>query len=206
MNKQIIEISSSQSPDTSLIQELQKKISEDSQKTSIFETIDHKIKSLIDLEEMLKDDELKHIAMEERTQLIDQINSLESEMIEILLPKIRADEANCTLEIKHAMGGSESSLFAEDLMRMYQSYASLKGWQWQQLKFVQDTSIGKGCKQALIKIRGQEVFGHLKHERGVHKVQRVPETEKTGRMHSSTCIIIVMPEIPMDFKIDPKDL
>lgn len=80
---------------------------------------------------MLKDEELKAIAEEERTQLINQISGLEQEMLEILLPENKADQANCTLEIKHAMGGSESSLFAEDLMKMYQGYALIKGWQMQ---------------------------------------------------------------------------
>ena len=85
----------------------------------MFETIDYIMKGLIDCDEMMKEVDMKQMAIEERSKLIDEIDRLEEDIIDILIPRSKADESNCTLEIKHAMGGSESSLFAEDLMKMY---------------------------------------------------------------------------------------
>ena len=89
---------------------------------------------------------------------------------------------------------------------MYKAYAQLKGWRCVQEDYQADFAIHKGCKLGVFKITGEEVYRHLKHEVGVHKVQRVPETEKAGRMHSSTASVIVMPEVPNTFQINEKDI
>ena len=105
-----------------------------------------------------------------------------------------------------AAGGSESSLFAEDLFKMYQGYCRGMGFRAQEREFQMDMSINRGCKKGVLYVTGEEVFKHLKHESGVHKVQRVPETEKAGRIHSSTAIVIVMPEVPREFSMDMKEI
>lgn len=116
------------------------------------------------------------------------------------------DRKNVSLEIRQAAGGSESSLFAEDLVNMYKAYCQLKGWRCQQEEYAVDLAIHKGCKHALFKISGENVYQHLKHEAGVHKVQRVPETEKQGRIHSSTATVAVMPEVPKEFSVNEKEI
>ena len=110
------------------------------------------------------------------------------------------------LEIKQAIGGSESSLFAENLYGMYLNLARREGWRWTQLEYQEDMAISRGLKSGKFRVKGEEAYNVLKHERGVHKVQRVPETEKTGRMHSSSVIVMVMPEVPMNFDLDLKDV
>ena len=124
---------------------------------------------------------------------------------------------NITLEVKSASGGSESSLFAEDILNMYRSYSENMGWNWEQISITSDFAIGRGCKSGkflnkigLARISGEYVYKHLKYEAGVHKVQRVPETESKGRVHSSTCQVIVLPDVKLvnsvinerDLKID----
>ena len=128
------------------------------------------------------------------------------EVIDIILPKSDADQRNCTLEVLQAAGGSESSLFAEDLFKMYQSYCRAMGFRCQQIELQEDMSINRGVKKGVIKVSGQDVYKHLKHESGVHKVQRVPETEKQGRIHSSTAIVLVVPEVPREFTMDMKEV
>jgi peptide chain release factor 1 len=111
------------------------------------------------------------------------------------------------LEVRQAAGGSESSLFAADLATMYKAYCQRKGWRCVQEDYQVDFAIHKGCKLGVFKITGNgDVYKHLKHESGVHKVQRVPETEKMGRMHSSTATVVVMPDVPKEFHINEKDI
>ena len=105
-----------------------------------------------------------------------------------------------------AAGGSESSLFAEEILGMYKNFCKLKGWKFTEEKFQEDMSIHKGCKYALYNAEGEDIFKLMKYESGVHKVQRVPETEKAGRLHSSACVVLVTPKVPRDFKIDEKDI
>ena len=105
-----------------------------------------------------------------------------------------------------AAGGSESSLFAGDIFDMYKQYCRIMGFKAVQTEFQMDFSINKGCKKGVLQIKGQDVYKHLKHESGVHKVQRVPETEKQGRLHSSTCVVVVLPEVPRDFSIDMREI
>lgn len=135
------------------------------------------------------------------------IEELQEEIVDHILPMNESDKRNgCILEIMQAAGGSESSLFAEDILNMYRNYSKRMGFSFKQEQFQKDMAIGKGCKYAYCLVEGENVYSFLRHESGVHKVQRVPETEKQGRIHSSTCIVVVMPKVPRDFKIDPKDI
>ena len=131
--------------------------------------------------------------------------SLEAELRAMLLPKDPYDEKNVILEIRAGAGGDEASLFAQDLLRMYARFAEHKGWKFE----VMDTSVSPigGIKEAVANIRGKGVYSQLKYESGVHRVQRVPKTEASGRIHTSTATVAVLPEADeIDIKLDPKDL
>ena len=137
---------------------------------------------------------------------MESIFDLEESILDSILPIEEIDQSNVVLEIKQAAGGTESSLFADDLKKMYENFTRNMGWRWQVMEFQPDLQIGRGCKSGVFKITGENVYYHLRHESGVHKVQRVPETEKMGRLHSSSAVIIVMPEVPRSFQIDSKDI
>ncbi len=140
------------------------------------------------------------------TDLVGELEDQAAEIIDIIIPKADADGRDCQLEIQSAAGGSESSLFAEDLVNMYRNYCQLMNWRFKQIDFQSDIAVGKGCKNGTFFISGTDVYKHLKHESGVHKVQRVPETEAKGRIHSSTAIVIVMPDVPREFVLDMKEV
>jgi peptide chain release factor 1 len=130
---------------------------------------------------------------------------LERELKIILVPKDPFDEKNVLLEIRAGAGGDEASLFAQDLFRMYSRYAEKKGWKTEVL----DASLSPigGFKEIVLGIQGQRVYSRLKFESGVHRVQRVPKTEASGRIHTSTVTVAVLPEAEeIDVSIDPKDL
>ena len=123
----------------------------------------------------------------------------------MLLPKDAADEKSAILEIRAGTGGDEAALFAGDLMRMYQRYAEVHGWQAEFLD-LSETELG-GVKEAAISIAGRGVFAKLKFESGVHRVQRVPTTESGGRIHTSAATVAVLPEAEeVDIEVDPGDL
>ncbi|HYA49475.1 MAG TPA: peptide chain release factor 1, partial [Burkholderiales bacterium] len=131
--------------------------------------------------------------------------TLAAELRTMLLPKDPYGEKNVILEIRAGAGGDEASLFAQDLLRMYARFAEHKGWKFE----VMDTSLSPigGIKEAVASIRGQGVYSLLKFESGVHRVQRVPRTEASGRIHTSTATVAVLPEADeIDIKLDPKDL
>ena len=122
-----------------------------------------------------------------------------------LLPRDEADDKSAILEIRAGTGGEEAALFAGDLYRMYQRYAELHGWRFEPLS-VSDTGLG-GIKEVIVAIKGQGVFARLKYEAGVHRVQRVPATEASGRIHTSAATVAVLPEAEeVDIQIDEKDL
>ena len=123
-----------------------------------------------------------------------------------IVPISELDEKDWTVEIKQAAGGVESTLFGEEVKNMYEKYAKLQGLRWTQVTYNIDPTLGKGCKYGRFEVMGLNSYKLFKHEIGVHKVQRVPETENKGRLHSSTCIVVVMPIIPKTFFIDPKDI
>lgn len=153
-----------------------------------------------------EDAELKAVAEEELEETLEELDDFLEDIIDTLIPSSEADARNCSLEVMQAAGGSESSLFAGEIFDMYKAYCRLMGFRVQQTEFMKDMQIDKGCKKGVLSIKGTDVFKYLKHESGVHKVQRVPETEKQGRLHSSTCIVLVVPEVPSEFVMDMKEV
>ena len=151
------------------------------------------------------DSEMRTLAEEERSVLQEKIPALEKKVQLLLLPKDEADERNAILEVRAGTGGEEAALFAAALFRMYARYATLKGWRFEPME-VSETGLG-GYKEAIATITGRNVFAHLKFESGVHRVQRVPETEASGRIHTSAATVAVLPEAEeVDIHIDEKDL
>ncbi len=158
-----------------------------------------------DLEGLLDDAEMGEMAREELAALQPRIGELERELQMRLLPKDAADERNVILEIRAGTGGDEAALFAGDLFRMYQRYAQSRGWQVEVLS-ASESERG-GYKEIIAAIRGAGAFARLKFESGVHRVQRVPETETQGRIHTSAATVAVLPEAEeVDVQIDEKDL
>ena len=151
------------------------------------------------------DAEMKDMAEEEFAQLKEKVPELEDKLQVMLLPKDLADDKNAILEIRAGTGGDEAGLFAANLFRMYQRYAENRKWKFE-LMSLNETGIG-GYKEAIASISGPGVFARLKFESGVHRVQRVPETESGGRIHTSAATVAVMPEAEeVDIKIEEKDL
>ena len=163
------------------------------------------LSEISDTREMLDDPEMRELAEAELTELLARQEGLEAELMELLLPKDPNDAKNVLLEIRGGAGGEEASLFAADLFRMYSRYAERNGWKVEPLS-MSETGTG-GIKEIVAGVSGKGVYGRLKYERGVHRVQRVPVTESAGRIHTSTVTVAVMPEAEeVDVQIDPKDL
>jgi peptide chain release factor 1 len=162
-------------------------------------------KEIIEAEESLKIKELKEMAKEEVEKLVKEKSILETDIKDFLNPKDPNDKRNAIIEIRAGAGGDESALFAADLFRMYSRYAESKKWK---VSMLSSSRIGiGGFKEVIFEIKGKNVYGTMKFESGVHRVQRVPETEKSGRVHTSTASVAVLPIVEdVDFKIDPKDL
>ncbi|MHA1539006.1 MAG: peptide chain release factor 1 [Alphaproteobacteria bacterium] len=151
------------------------------------------------------DPDMKAMGEEEMFTLKDQIPPLEKEIQVLLLPKDAADEKNAILEVRAGTGGDEAALFAADLFRMYQRYAEERRWKFDVMEYA-DTGIG-GVKEAIANISGKGVFARLKFESGVHRVQRVPETETSGRIHTSAATVAVLPEAEeVDVQITDADI
>jgi peptide chain release factor 1 len=145
------------------------------------------------LKALESDPDMKAMADEERPRLEARLGPLEQEILLDLLPKDPADAKNVFLEIRAGAGGEESALFAAELLRAYTRFAESKGWK---VEVHELSSTGlKGLKQAVIFVAGKDVFSWLRHEGGVHRVQRVPATEAAGRIHTSTVTVAVMPEV-----------
>ena len=151
------------------------------------------------------DAELKEMAAEEVTRLTTEEEIARTELEAALVPPEPMDSKNCFFEIRAGTGGDEASLFAAELFRMYARFAERRGWKTK-LSSSSRTDLG-GLKEAIFLVEGTNAFRDLKYESGVHRVQRVPETEKAGRIHTSTATVAVMPEVEdIDIKIDPKDI
>ncbi len=151
------------------------------------------------------DPELQALAEEEMQSLRERLPELELKVQLSLLPRDEDDERNAILEVRAGTGGEEAALFAAELFRMYQRYAALRGWRCELLD-LSETGIG-GVKEAAASITGRNVFARLKYESGVHRVQRVPETEASGRIHTSAATVAVLPEAEeVDVRIEDKDL
>jgi peptide chain release factor 1 len=146
------------------------------------------------------DAELKELAKEEIDRLTAEIEQSENEIKELLIPKDPNDEKNAILEIRAGTGGDEASLFAAELLRMYNRYFERLNWKTEVIEY-SEASIPNGLKEAVINVLGKGVYGELKYESGVHRVQRVPKTEASGRVHTSAASVAVLPEAE-DFDID----
>ena len=138
------------------------------------------------------DEEMREMAKEELPQLTEEKERFEKQIRSMLIPKDPQDEKNCILEIRAGTGGDEASLFAGNLMRMYLKFCESKGWKTALLSENEGT-VG-GYKEVQIEVTGEDVYGTLKFESGVHRVQRVPDTEASGRVHTSAATVAVMPE------------
>jgi peptide chain release factor 1 len=163
------------------------------------------LSSLADLAKLSEDAELQTLAEDELRSLRERLPGLEQRVKLALLPKDGDDQRNAILEVRAGTGGEEAALFAGDLFRMYQRYAALRGWRFEILD-LSETGLG-GFKEASALISGRDVFARLKFESGVHRVQRVPETEASGRIHTSAATVAVLPEAEeVDIRIDEKEL
>ncbi len=151
------------------------------------------------------DPELRTLAESERAALEERRAALETELRDALTPPDPLDGKNIIMEIRAGTGGDEAALFAAELFRLYSRYAERSGWKTALIS--QSLSDLGGAKEIIFEIAGRNVYRHLKYEGGVHRVQRIPETEKTGRIHTSTATVAVLPEVgDVDVQIDPKDL
>jgi peptide chain release factor 1 len=151
------------------------------------------------------DPELVALARADLSRLPQEISALTAELHELLLPRDPHDDRDAIMEIRAGTGGDEAALFAADLCRMYQRYSERHGLSWEPIS-VSEGLLG-GIKEAIVAVRGDEAYGLLRRESGVHRVQRVPATETQGRIHTSAATVAVLPEAEeVDFKIEPQDL
>jgi peptide chain release factor 1 len=163
---------------------------------------------LSDVEAMLreeKDSDVLTMVREEKDTLQARMAALEEDLKHLLLPRDPLDEKNTIIEVRAGTGGEEASLFVGDLVRMYARYAERKGWKWEFLS-TSPTELG-GYREATLLIKGDKVYSHLKFDGGVHRVQRVPETESSGRIHTSAVSVVVMPEADeVEVQVSSEDL
>lgn len=163
------------------------------------------VQSIDELKEMLNDKEMHELAQMELDENKEKLPKIEEELKLLLVPKDPNDDKNVIMEIRGGAGGEESSLFAADLFRMYSMYAERKRWKFEVLN-LNETELG-GIKEATIMITGKGAYSRLKFESGVHRVQRVPDTESSGRIHTSTATVAVLPEVDdVEVEINPADL
>ena len=164
--------------------------------------------TLNETEELLNeelDDEMQELAEMEQEELQTEKEALEEKLKFLLIPKDENDGKNIIMEIRGAAGGDEAQLFAGDLFYMYQKFAEKNGWKLEVLEAT--TSNAGGFKELILSINGKDVYSKLKYENGAHRVQRVPETESQGRVHTSTATVVVLPEVEeFDIEIDKNDI
>jgi peptide chain release factor 1 len=152
-----------------------------------------------------KDEEMREMAKVELDELTDRIAGMEERIKLLLLPADPEDDKNAVLEIRAGSGGDEASIFAGDLYRLYSKYAEMKGWKMEISHFSEGT-VG-GFKEIVLSVKGDGVYGILKYESGVHRVQRVPQTETQGRVHTSAASVVVLPEASeFDIELRPEDI
>ena len=165
-------------------------------------------KQISDIEEILQeetDTEMRQMANEERAELEKKLADLEYKLKLLLIPKDPMDNRNALVEIRAGTGGDEAGLFVADIFSIYQKYCELKGWKIEVLH-LSEGSVG-GIKEVFFNVSGKEVYGHLKYESGAHRVQRIPETETQGRVHTSAITVAVFPEMEdVDVDIKEQDL
>ncbi len=162
-------------------------------------------RDILEAQELMGDPEMRELAQETFREARENADRLREELKILLLPKDPNDEKSVIVEIRGGVGGEESALFAHSLFRMYSMYAAQKGWSVELLNY-NDTELG-GIKEADFVVNGRGAWSRLKYESGVHRVQRVPETESGGRVHTSTATVAVLPEMEeVDVVINPADI
>ena len=192
---------------TNEIIDLNKEYSEITPIVELINSFNKNNNELKNLEELLKDQDfsIREIAEEEIKEKKIILKKLEEDLLKSLIPRDINDEKNSILEIRAGTGGDEASLFAADLFSMYQKYSELNSWKFDILS-ISETGL-KGIKEVICNISGKNVFSKLKYESGVHRVQRVPTTENSGRVHTSAATVAVLPEAEeIDIHIEEKDL
>ena len=170
--------------------------------SNVIKNLNKEIKDYKEILENESDEDLRDLAKQELPIFEKDLETKNKELLIALLPRDEADDKNVILEIRAGTGGDEAALFAGDLYRMYERYSSLKNWKFQPME-KSETGL-KGIKEAIIEIKGDGVFKFLKNESGVHRVQRIPETESGGRIHTSAATVAVLPEAE-DVDLDLKD-
>jgi peptide chain release factor 1 len=192
--------------------EFRKLSKEYSSLTEIVETYDAYNKLKIQLEENkdllhnTKDAELKELAKEEQELLENKFSELELKIKDLLVPDDPENEKNAILEIRAGTGGDEAALFAAELYRMYQKYFETRNWTIELIDF-NESAIPGGIKEVVVNVSGKRIYGDLKYESGVHRVQRVPKTEANGRVHTSAASVAVLPEAEdLDVEVNENDL
>lgn len=182
--------------DQEKFQALSKEFSQLEVVTSAFHAFQEAEDDFATAEEMLKDDDpdMREMAQEEFKAAKKAVEKMTDELQILLLPRDPKDDNNCFVEIRAGAGGDEAAIFAGDLFRMYSRYAEKQGWRVELMN--SNESEQGGFKEIVAKVNGEGVYGQMKYESGGHRVQRVPETESQGRVHTSACTVVVMPEIP----------
>ena len=175
------------------------------QKYQALKALKEEINGARELLDTSDDDEMREMARLELETLQTRLTEVDQDLKLLLIPSDPNDEKNVILEIRVGTGGDEATLFAAEMLRMYSRYAEKQRWRFEILE-ASESGIG-GLKEAIALIEGDKVYSKLKHESGVHRVQRVPQTEASGRIHTSAITVAVLPEAEeVDVKIDPKDL
>ena len=191
--------------DPELVAKLNKEQAELQPLVEVFRTYRRTLDAKAQAEEMMADPELKELAQEEYQAALETLPRLEKELQILLLPRDPNDGKNVIVEIRAGVGGEEAALFAHSLFRMYSMYAESKRWHTE-VDSASETELG-GVKEIVFTIEGDGAWSRFKFESGVHRVQRVPETESGGRVHTSTVTVAVLPEMETaDVRIDPADV
>lgn len=205
-HEEVSQALSSGTMDASEMVALSKEYADNKEIVAAIEAYLHALKALEETQTLLKtpglEADLKAMAEEEYGLIKKNLPDQEHAIKVLLLPKDEDDERNAIVEVRAGTGGEEAALFAADLLRLYQRYADIKGWKTEVMS-LSDTGIG-GIKEVTLNISGKGVFSRLKFESGVHRVQRVPETEASGRIHTSAATVAVLPEVE-DVDIDIKE-
>ena len=191
--------------DPALVAKLNKEQRELEPVVTAYRAYQRRRQDLADAEVLMGDPDMKELAQEEFHQAREDIARLEEEIKVLLLPRDPNDDKNVIVEIRAGVGGEEAALFAHSLFRMYSMYADARRWKVE-VDSVNETELG-GIKEICFTIEGDGAYSRLKFESGVHRVQRVPETESGGRIHTSTATVAVLPEVDeVDFELNPADI
>ena len=191
--------------DPALVAKLNKEQRELEPVVTAYRAYQRRRQDLADAEALMSDPDMKELAQEEFHQAKEDMARLEEEIKVLLLPRDPNDDKNVIVEIRAGVGGEEAALFAHSLFRMYSMYADARRWKVE-VDSVNETELG-GIKEICFTIEGDGAYSRLKFESGVHRVQRVPETESGGRIHTSTATVAVLPEVDeVDFELNPADI